>query len=267
MGSLQLQGSTSGSVTLTVPNVAGNNVIIAPATTGTMLVTSAGAVGYTLKSITTLTTSSGTYTTPSNVTALFVEVVGGGGGGGGVDGTGVASSAAVSGGGGGGGAIQALIASPDATYAYVVGAGGTAGAGLAGATGGTGGTSSFTGAIVTLSATGGGGGIGNVATTGSGITTGGAGGVGSITGSVLSSSILKGTAGGSGQTAAGNTTSAPNSGGCPLFGGGMVGATGVDGTTGTVFGEGGSSTRVGAVTTNYNGGAGFAGVIRVWEYY
>jgi hypothetical protein len=91
--------------------------------------------------------------------------------------------------------------------------------------------------------------------------------LGSITGSVVSSSILKGTAGGSGQTSGGNTTSAPNSGCCPLFGGGMVGATGVNGTDGTVFGEGGSSTRVGAVSSNYSGGAGFAGVIRVWEYY
>lgn len=221
---------------------------------------------YALKTVS-YKTGSGTYTTPSKVRAIFVECVGGGGGGGGVDGSGVANSAAVSGGGGGGGAIQALITSPEATYTFAVGAGGSGGAGLAGANGATGGTSSFTGSTATLTATGGGGGVGNTATTGSGITTGGSGGLGSTTGSVTTSSILKGIAGGSGQTSGGGVTSAPNSGCCPLFGGGMVGATGVNGTAGTVFGEGGSSTRVGAVSSNYAGGDGFAGTIRITEYY
>ena len=221
---------------------------------------------YALKTVS-YKTGSGTYTTPSKVRAIYVECVGGGGGGGGVDGSGVTNSAAVSGGGGGGGAIQALITSPEATYTFAVGAAGSGGAGLAGANGATGGTSSFTGSTATLTATGGGGGIGNAATTGTGITTGGSGGLGSITGSVTSSSILKGIAGGSGQTSGGTVTSAPNSGCCPLFGGGMVGVTTVNGTDATVFGEGGSSTRVGAVTSNYRGGDGFAGTIRITEYY
>jgi hypothetical protein len=57
--------------------------------------------------------------------AAAVANTGGGGGGGGTDGTASASSG---GGGGSGGYVEAIINSPASTYAYAVGAGGTAGA-------------------------------------------------------------------------------------------------------------------------------------------
>lgn len=66
-----------------------------------------------------------------------VANTGGGAGGGGVDATGLITGS----GGGAGGYVNAIITSPDATYAYTVGAGGTAGtAGTNGSAGGVGGT-------------------------------------------------------------------------------------------------------------------------------
>jgi hypothetical protein len=63
--------------------------------------------------------TSATYTTPANCRAIRVRMVGGGGGG-----------AYFSGGGGGAGEyVELFISSPAATYAYTVGAGGTAGSG------------------------------------------------------------------------------------------------------------------------------------------
>jgi hypothetical protein len=91
--------------------------------------------------------------------------------------------------------------------------------------------------------------------------------VGSATGSASSSSLIKGIPGGTGQRSGGVIVAIPNSGCCPLFGGGVVSVLAADGTTGTVYGEGGGAARSTDVATNYSGGAGFKGVIRVWEYY
>jgi hypothetical protein len=68
-------------------------------------------------------TSTGTFTVPSNCTAVEVFLVGGGGGAGGVAGTAVAT-----GGGGGGGVIQrTLSVTAGASYTVTIGAGGSGG--------------------------------------------------------------------------------------------------------------------------------------------
>ena len=100
-------------------------------------------------------TSTGTYTKPSNLYYIQVDVQAGGGGAGGIEGTG-AGEVSVSTGGGGGGYATKIIDADDvvATESIVVGAGGAGGA--AGVNdGAAGGTSSF-GSII--SCTGGDGG-------------------------------------------------------------------------------------------------------------
>lgn len=187
-------------------------------------------------------TSDDTWTKPSGLRYIMVELVGGGGGGGG-------NSTATngSGGGGAGGYSRKYIAagSLGSTESVTVGAAGTAGAG-SGGTGGTGGTTSF-GAH--LQATGGAGGTENAL--------GGAGGSGSS-----GDLNTDGANGGSG-----NTNSAPSGfGGNSYFGGGGpsqindsngIAATGYGGGGGGAFSSG----------ADRSGGAGKAGVVYVTEYY
>lgn len=105
-------------------------------------------------------TNNGTFTIPTNVTAIKITVIGGGGGSGGVWGP---SGPAMSGGGGGGGAAIKYLTglTPGNTLSVTVGGGGAAGGpGSPGTNGGTGGTSSVSSgsqSIGTISATGGGG--------------------------------------------------------------------------------------------------------------
>lgn len=97
-------------------------------------------------------TTPGTFswTVPSNVTRVFVEVWGGGGGGGGGAGN------TAGGGAGGAGYAEGFIdVTPGASVSVVVGA-----AGAGGGTGGNGGTSSFAGVITATGGTGGGDGTG-----------------------------------------------------------------------------------------------------------
>jgi hypothetical protein len=83
-------------------------------------------------------TSTGSFVTPSNTSAVEVFLVGGGGGGGGTGGT-----AITSGGGGGGGVIRRLISvTPGTTYTVTVGAGG-AGGSSSGTSGANGSDTSF----------------------------------------------------------------------------------------------------------------------------
>lgn len=101
-----------------------------------------------------LKSGSGTYTPPAGCVALLVECIAGGGAGGGSVATGAGQTAPASGGGGGAYASK-VIASPAASYAYVVGAGG---AGVSGGNGNSGADSTFGAGIVV--AKGGGGGNG-----------------------------------------------------------------------------------------------------------
>ena len=105
------------------------------------------------RTATTYTSGSGNFTVPDGVYEFEILVVGGGGGGAGIDNT----SEAV--GGGGGGGIwhkSSQLSTPTTTFAYVVGAGGTAVTGNA--QGNSGATSTFTTPDGTLTAIGGGGG-------------------------------------------------------------------------------------------------------------
>ena len=74
-----------------------------------------------------LTPGSGTFTTDTGCRAMLVEAMGGGGGSAGALGS-ATPTAAASGGGSGGSLSLKYYSSPAASYAYVVGAGGTAGA-------------------------------------------------------------------------------------------------------------------------------------------
>jgi hypothetical protein len=157
------------------------------------------------------TSGSNTFTVPTGITKVMVEVWGGGGG----------AAIGTEGGGGGGYSKGILSVTPGNTITATVGAGGTGGQ-TSGTDGGTGGTSTFS----TLSATGGSG-------TGSGA---GAGGIGSG-GSILNLRGSKGQLIGSGSIGTGGV--APYSGAFTLAsgqgsgpGGGGFGSGNVSGTSG-----------------------------------
>ena len=98
-------------------------------------------------------TSTGTFTVPTNCSAVEVFMVGGGAGGGGV----YYTAGQGSGGGGGGGAVlkRNLTVTPGTSYTVTIGAGG-AGATVSGTAGADGGDSSF-GSLLTVPGGGGGG--------------------------------------------------------------------------------------------------------------
>lgn len=115
------------------------------------------AVTRSTTSKTIFTSGSGTYTTPTGVMAILVELLAGGGTGGTAQ-TGSSNVQAAGSGGWGGSYIASLITSPAASYAYAVGAGGAAIAGGGTASNGNpGGDSTFG----TLVAKGGPGGTGD----------------------------------------------------------------------------------------------------------
>jgi hypothetical protein len=163
-------------------------------------------------------TASGTWTKQADTTTIMVEGVAGGGGGG------------VQASGGGGGYFKVFVATPGATEAVTIGAGGSLGT----STGGNNGTSTLFGAWGSAS-----GGSGT-----------GAGGVGTIGDVKLGGNA--GSAGGGGN----------NSGGGSVFGGGGWGGftnSGNDGIANT--GGGGGAGQAGG-----QGGNGAAGQVIVYEY-
>jgi len=103
-------------------------------------------------------TSSGTYTPGADVRAIIVEAVGGGGGGSGASGD---SAARPGGGGGAGGYAMKYVGNPAGSYTVTIGAAGSGGTANAagGNAGGAGGTTTFVGAGVSMSCTGGSGGF------------------------------------------------------------------------------------------------------------
>lgn len=190
-----------------------------------------------------------TWSKPSGLAYVVVEVQGGGGGGGGN----TSANQGGAGGGGGGYSLEILQSSSlGSTEAVTVGAAGTAGGGAPSA-GGTGGTSSF-GTAPFLQATGGGGGD----TTGS---VPGAAGVGSN-----GTLNIKGTDGGQAVSGIGGGIS--GFGGSSFYGGGAPSrnANSGVGVDGNIYGGGGSGgwSAGGADTA---GGAGAVGVVKVTEYY
>jgi hypothetical protein len=178
--------------------------------------------------------ANGTFTVPTNVTRIMVEMWGAGGGGGGVGGSGNggANFGGNAGGGGGGGYGKANISvTPGNNLTVTVGSGGIGG--IAGASGGPGfaGTSGSAGSaggttsVASVSATGGGGGGG-----GGGGSAGGSSGSfgnpgnGGDPGTSTAAIRLEGFQGGGGWSPNGN--SGGNSQGGAGAGGGAGGATG-----------------------------------------
>lgn len=190
-----------------------------------------------------------TWTKPSGLKYVVVELVGGGGGGGGNT-----DLDRASGGGGAGGYSKRTIATAalGTTETVTIGIPGTPGAALGGA-GGTGGTTSF-GSL--CSATGGGG--------GANINVGGTPGVGS-NGDIN----LSGQAGQNTVSDSDISTPIGGTGGTSYFGGGGVGgvggATDAGSASGNYGGGGGGAASDGGSDTQ--GGRGGAGFCVVTEYY
>jgi len=216
-------------------------------------------------------TSGTTWTKPSNLSHIEVEVVGGGGGGGGADAT---SSTQFSGGagGGGGGYAKKLFTAADlsgaSSFTYAVGAAGAAGANT-GTTGGTGGNSTFSGTgITTVQGNGGTGGEAAAASapTALVIRAGGAGGT-------SSGGDINMTGGDGGVYTYDETPHGRKSmgfggnsfyGGTTRTGGADAGAAG---EAGSQYGGGGSGAHSTVSQAGFAGGAGAAGVVIVTEYY
>jgi hypothetical protein len=221
--------------------------------------------------------SAGTYSPASNVGRFIVEMCGGGGGGGGSVGTAVFSAAGGGGGGGGYAMIYVVVPSPGVTtYAYSIGAGGTAG-NIGGGNGGAGGSTTFDAAGVN----GGGAGIGSaLANFGTGqnssfrlgvLSDGGSGGSGIPVGGIQ----LKRQSGSPGFAGLCKTGSVAQGGGGGTsgagFGSGVVAAAlstttqvaGGAAPAGSGAGGGGSCS---ATATGALGGVGGSGFIVVYEF-
>jgi hypothetical protein len=193
-------------------------------------------------------TTSGTYTVPTGVTAIEIEVIGGGGGGG-FNGGG--------GGGGGGYAKGTYNVTPGANLAVIIGVGGVSGASFR--DGGTTSVATYisaTGGKTGIAVSYGGGGAGGVGIGGTINRTGGTGGSGSYT-----------NLGGGGGGAAGTTSNGGNgadvaTSGCPI--GNPVGGTGGGSPAGNGGNGGGYATtgcntpNAGGNGQNYGGGGGGA---------
>lgn len=197
-----------------------------------------------------------TYTLPAGIKSILIETLGGGGGGGGALGTG-ATGIGCAAGGGSGGYASLFVLAPSGTYTYTVGAAGAAGTSGNNA-GGAGGTTTFSAS--SLQATGGSGGTGgpSTSTSSGGAVKGGDAGVGT-NGNINSG----GAPGGAGINLFGVAVS--GLGGSSIYGGGASAVSTV--TTGLAAGSYGSGGS-GAIALNNSqaGGAGSAGLIRVWEF-
>ncbi len=286
--SATFSGSTTATATTNGSGVATAPALTANATAGSYAVTaSVSGVGtaatFSLTNInpmpvTVVLTSGTTWTAPAGVTSIKVECVGGGGPGGLVQSlfTGYLLSA----GGGGGGAYarrNAMAVTAGNNYTYSIGQGGSSSSGT------NGGSTTFTGdgGVVCKGA---GGGAGQASYAGSG-TPGGAGGsisasVGDVTyaGGAGAAGNNPGEFGGGGGGSAGSS-SAGNAGGGNLGGGGPYGgaavtgggpggngeqySTGAGGSPSTGPGGGGGGAFTANTTTQYNGGNGANGQIKI----
>jgi hypothetical protein len=178
--------------------------------------------------------ASGSFTVPTGVTKIIVEVWGGGGGGAGTNG------GYAAGGGGGAYGKQILTVTAGNAYNVVVGTGGTAGA--AGVAGGNGGVSSFgTGPLVSAN-----GGSGGQPT--------GAGGAGGTSTAAFNISGENGRFGYNTNDAYGGAS--PN--------GGHGGLHGVSSAGGAGIVPGGGGGGAGFASGSFSGGAGAAGRVVIW---
>jgi hypothetical protein len=241
-------GNGTSAVQFVAPGTSGN-VLQSNGTTWTSTALSNSVTGTLIRAPQVLTnTAGGTYTTPAGCGHILIEMIGAGGAGGYAPGT---SSGTSYGGGGGGSvfAVKYVAVSASTGYTYAVGAGGVANAGA-------GGTTSITINGTTYSITGGGGG----ANTGGGTGAPGATGVPSNFDYYITP-INQATAyiGGSVDTPYGF-----NSGGnfntyIPQLWSNAQGR-------GWGAGGGGGYNANYSGTGQQNGGNGYQGMIRIWEY-
>lgn len=228
---------------------------------------------YRLLRVDTYTSGSGSITLDSSVSALFIEAIGGGGGGGGVNA--VAGAGGWAAGGSGGGYASRWVSTDNGTlvglsHSYQVGAGGSGGS-LAGGTGGTGGLSFFRqgtiGAIYYAAAYGGVGGSGEPSSSTATLIKAGAWGAVELLASFVGDVVAYGGPGGNsfrldkdkGCSGAGGNSAIGAGGGSRISGG--VGLAG----EGPGGGGGGAACPDG--TADALGGAGAAGMVRVWQWY
>lgn len=220
--------------------------------------------------VTVYTSGTGTFTADAN--ALFTQVIctGGGGGGGGSDASSTSNVGCGGGGAAGGTAIRWYTpAEMGATATYSVGTAGSGG-NNSGTDGTAGGNSSFdpAGTGTTLTATGGGFGIGSgVNATTTLIEAGGAGGV--PTGGQVNITGGDGTYG-MADSAVGDWSFGGNGGASYWGGGGEGGAITASGSTAgaasTTTGAGGGGGATLDSTTGATGGAGAEGIVYIVEY-
>jgi hypothetical protein len=211
------------------------------------------------------TAGSGTYTPTTGAKRILVEVWGGGGGGGGVNGQGANTWGKGAGGGGGGYCSKWLASTLDASYSYTVGAGGNGG--TAGAnSGAVGGDSTFSGTGVSLTAIGGGAGSGATGSAGGNNTSGAAGGNATggdinIKGGVSESITTTAATMRTGTTGSGYSFPQAN------WVGGLSPSSGFAGQQAFNPAEGGGGAGSRDIATNFAGGAGGPGLIKITEYF
>lgn len=204
-------------------------------------------------------TISGTWTRPTGIRRVLVEVVGGGGGGGGCPSAAAGTSSGSAGGGGSGAAVALLDVSAIASSTITVGGGGAGGA--AGANDGVDGSASSW-ADGTNTVTGNGGGFGAAG----GLTftvRGGTGGSGSG-----GNFVVPGQGGGGGVSSGQSASAVAGAGGSSLVGGGAPppNANVVGNASAANSGGGGSGAADNGTATARGGGAGGSGIVIVFEY-
>ena len=271
MSKIRLTGATSGYVEIKAAAVAGDKEVEVPNVSGGTQMVLAGSDGALpspglLNYVYLTTPGSGTYTPTAGTKRILVEVWGAGGGGGGVDGIATSGHWAKGGSGAGGGYCSKWIASNlAASYSYTVGAGGSGGS--AGANdGSTGGSSTFSGTGVSLTANGGAGGIGNTAAAGGTVNYGHLGG--SASGGDLN--VQGGRSTGNQNYSRLDADSFAGVGwGFPVTAnvGGQGSNGGSAGSAGINPSEGGAGAKVDGIATNYAGGNGGTGLIKITEYF
>lgn len=204
-------------------------------------------------------TSSGTYTKPADVGSILVYACGGGGGGGGCPVTGAGYSS-VGGPGSGGSTAVKFISSPASSYSVAIGQAGAGGIG--GSQGASGGSTSFGGVCI---GTGGGPGIAGTLLNSP---RNGSAGAGAISGSI-GDMVHLGSSGSLGFCSENYAMSSV--GGDSLFSSrtNYVDLTNTSGNVGEVgvgYGGGGGGGVAVNTGTSVNGGAGYQGVVYVWEF-
>ncbi|CAB4167607.1 hypothetical protein UFOVP1666_76 [uncultured Caudovirales phage] len=250
--SVIIQGSTSGSLTINAPAVAGTGTVTLPTGTNTLISTTGGVTPGTVdNALTSSAATAGTWASGrSALSEVQYLVVGGGGGGG----------AAHAGGGGAGGFLTATSFTVTAglTYSVTVGAGGAAATGRS-ANGSNGGNSSFN--VITAFGGGGGGSeykVGSVGGSGGGGATAAAGATGTSDqgNSGGTSSVSYAGGGGGGASAVGANTSSTSAGN-----GGAGTSSSISGSSVTYAGGGGGGCYggYGGVTSSGVGGGGGGG--------